>query len=1585
MTRTEELVALAQQQEREGRWGAARALFEEAIRSATPAEGARFTDLMRWVGRCLANEGDAAGALDALEAALAIAEQWGNTLAAGHALNVQALIAWQRGDMDEAERVWLLARQRALQAGDARLAGMTAANLGVLANIRGDYGEAEQHYRAAISSHRTQGLEHEATLALNNLGLLFTHLERWTDAEAIFREGLAICERTGETVQRTQMEINLADLWLARGEHAQAQAMVQGALERASRAGDAAAIGRATRIVGAIASDLGRHEEAERHFARADEVALARGDVLQQAEIARDRATLARRMGRNREVLQQLNRARALFTQLRARPGLADVGEKVGQLEQEFVHVARRWGESIEAKDRYTQGHCQRVADLACAIAAHSGMDEATLFWFRIGALLHDVGKIVIPAEVLNKPGRLDEGEWELMRSHTTAGASMLADIDFPWDVRPMIVSHHERWDGTGYPHGLAGEAIPVVARMLTVADVYDALTSVRSYKRALTHDEAMTIMRSDVGRVFDPLVFSWFEACVVGWLDRQAAPGGRPVTPLSVAALGVTAEADGAEPRVREALGAEVDELTQLPTRRAFREAAAHILEARRTTGRPVSVLVVDIDRFTLINDTFGHATGDAALRLVAQRLRELLRPVDFAARYAGDEFVVLLPGTRLVDACLVAERLREAVAALVVDAGPGHPTCRVTVSIGAASAPLHGDTLDAIFGAADSALYGAKRAGRNAVTSAGRAGGGRHELLLDTFVGREAEGRQLRDLLALAVEGRAQLVALVGETGVGKSALLRQLGPDLGMRAGAMLTGQCREAAVELPYGPWADVVLAAHRAGLVPPRPWRELSHLVPEVAATAAGAAAGSTRALLGELAEFLRLASTGRPLLVVLDDMQWADPASWDALEFVTNALASQPLLLCLTVRAELRTPECDARLRRLSRSERFTSLPLPRLAREEVAEWLRAALAGTPPSGSLVELVMAQSEGNAFFVVETLRGLEEAGRLHWSPDGWQFEEAEGGVPLPAVNDLLARRLEGLSREARHILALAAVLGREFDPEVLVAAHEGAEAQVQDALDEGLAAAVLESVPRARQALCFTHARLVELLTGSVNPLRLRRLHERAARALEAVPSHDAGALASHFDQAGMGRDAYRTALEAGRQAQGLYAYDVAVERYRIARRHADGVAEVAGIEWLLAQVEELAGHPAEAEAHCELLLAYGTGAEAIGVARAARRMRERLRLQRGVPAAEVAATLEALRAGAQEADDRAELAAVLVALSTVQQRLGAQDEAERLAREAVTLADELGAPDLQAEAVMRLGSVLLVTSPTSAVPLYRRALDLAARTGDRPGQVRCHINVGIASDRSGNHPAAEVSYHTAIAMATDIRAGELAGVASINLGVLQMKTGRFEPARARFDDALAAFGAGGQERLRLAALYNLALLAHARRDAAGALELYDASAMLAASLDQLDVEVGATAGAGLAELELRSGHGAREQWTRARDRLGERAAWFQGRELWEALSLRLAAADVPPGTAEGALVEAVRRVEQHDPYAALWLGAECSALFVGATPEGIETRERLLVQARALGYAPLVARLTEQVAGDPAPGGKPGRFLYRVA
>jgi putative nucleotidyltransferase with HDIG domain len=202
----------------------------------------------------------------------------------------------------------------------------------------------------------------------------------------------------------------------------------------------------------------------------------------------------------------------SLLQQLDARREIVEIRHRAGPTEGDSLDVALRWGNAIECTDQYTEGHCARVADVACALAVADGISGQALFWFHMGALLHDVGKIGLPAEVLNKPGCLTAEEWVVMRGHPSAGVALLAEADFPWDVTLIVQSHHERWDGTGYPHGLMGQEIPRVARLVAIADAYDALTSVRSYRAASSHDEAMAVMRLDAGRQFDPMLFAEFE-----------------------------------------------------------------------------------------------------------------------------------------------------------------------------------------------------------------------------------------------------------------------------------------------------------------------------------------------------------------------------------------------------------------------------------------------------------------------------------------------------------------------------------------------------------------------------------------------------------------------------------------------------------------------------------------------------------------------------------------------------------------------------------------------------------------------------------------------------------------------------------------------------------------------------------------------------------------------------------------------------------------------------------------------------------------------------------------------------------------
>ena len=518
----------AQRLERHSHHAPARELYERALRHrglasahavATPAA------LLRWIARTLHSEGNIEAALEVLDVSRHVAARSADVVAVGHADNLHGSILFHRGALDEAERLWRQARVSGERAGETRLAAMASANLGIVANIRGDLVLALQHYQAALVDYRSLGMERDVCAALNNLGMLHADLHQWEAAARRYQEAQGIAEALGDLELRVKLAANVAEMCVAQGDFDAASAACERARAALSAVPDAAAACDVEKVSGVVARERGDFQAAHAHFERAAALADSRKDLLLAAETARETAELHRRQGHNAQMLRCLNEAHALFGQLRARRDLADVDRRTAHLEDEFLEVVRRWGASIESKDRYTQGHCERVADVACRLAERVGLDQRSLFWFRVGALLHDVGKLDIPAEVLNKPGKLTEEEWAMMRAHPEAGVALLSDIEFPWDIRPIVLSHHERWDGRGYPHGIEGERIPFTARILTIADVYDALTSARSYKPALPHAEAMRIMRKDTGTQFDPVLFAAFEALFPPDMPEPPAP----------------------------------------------------------------------------------------------------------------------------------------------------------------------------------------------------------------------------------------------------------------------------------------------------------------------------------------------------------------------------------------------------------------------------------------------------------------------------------------------------------------------------------------------------------------------------------------------------------------------------------------------------------------------------------------------------------------------------------------------------------------------------------------------------------------------------------------------------------------------------------------------------------------------------------------------------------------------------------------------------------------------------------------------------------------------------------------------------
>jgi diguanylate cyclase (GGDEF)-like protein/putative nucleotidyltransferase with HDIG domain len=537
---------------------------------------------------------------------------------------------------------------------------------------------------------------------------------------------------------------------------------------------------------------------------------------------------------------------------------------------------------AIDAKDQTAQSHIRRVQVYAAGVARALGMSDTDIQGVRTAALLHDIGKLAVPEHILSKPGPLTQEEFRKVQIHPQVGAEIISGVPFPYPVAPLILSHHERWDGKGYPAGLAGEEIPLGARILTVVDYFDALMSERPYHRAMTFEAAIGLLRQERGKALDPRVVETFvdmypaltaeaeasqqpartltrvpsqttaaqpsvglvdessgrsnvfqdialahreiyalyeiaqamgsslgvsdtmalissklsnivpfsccalflyndehetlqcrfaigvESDVIkqltirdglglaGWVARNRRPlvnarpsadleaGGRPDAQTALRSALVcplvfnerfigTLSVYHTEPaiytddhrrlldRISEQAAAVIynsivfeqtqedsltDPLTALPnTRSMFMHLTRELARAERIRSE-VSLLVLDLDDFKDINDSYGHHVGDRALRDVADVLKAAIRSYDICVRYAGDEFIVVLSDCGGEEAERKRLELQQAVDHLQFEARPGKVQ-PLAVSAGAAIFPHDGDTYEALLATADGRMY--------------------------------------------------------------------------------------------------------------------------------------------------------------------------------------------------------------------------------------------------------------------------------------------------------------------------------------------------------------------------------------------------------------------------------------------------------------------------------------------------------------------------------------------------------------------------------------------------------------------------------------------------------------------------------------------------------------------------------------------------------------------------------------------------------------------------------------------------------------------------------------------------------------
>ncbi len=190
---------------------------------------------------------------------------------------------------------------------------------------------------------------------------------------------------------------------------------------------------------------------------------------------------------------------------------LRDLELNLDKLRRAMEGIVQAISVVVEKRDPYTAGHQQRVAEIACTVARELGLSEDDIYGLRMASVIHDMGKITVPDGILAKPGRLSDLEYQLIKNHVQAGYDILKQIEFPWPLADIVLQHHERLDGSGYPNGLRNEEIMIQARILSVADVFETMASHRPYRPSLGLQCAVDELRDNSGTLYDPQVVSVF------------------------------------------------------------------------------------------------------------------------------------------------------------------------------------------------------------------------------------------------------------------------------------------------------------------------------------------------------------------------------------------------------------------------------------------------------------------------------------------------------------------------------------------------------------------------------------------------------------------------------------------------------------------------------------------------------------------------------------------------------------------------------------------------------------------------------------------------------------------------------------------------------------------------------------------------------------------------------------------------------------------------------------------------------------------------------------------------------------------
>ena len=403
----------------------------------------------------------------------------------------------------------------------------------------------------------------------------------------------------------------------------------------------------------------------------------------------------------HRSNLMEMDYAKRLSREVRKQTAVAN--ERARRIEQMSFQTIQTLAYAIDAKDPYTRGHSTRVSAYSVKIAEALGWDGERINDLRYAALLHDIGKIGVPDSILNNPKRLTDVEYDIIKSHTTMGEEILKNRVFIHAADDVALSHHERYDGKGYPRGIRGEEISEEARIVAVCDAFDAMSSNRVYRKACDYDHIRSELETGRGTQFDPdMVDVFIKLWDSGELDD--------IMGVENLESGENMEASSALlQEVVETFTSqnndEIDVTTGVMSRNTGEAAVAQAM--MDTAG---CFVFFDLDNLKTINDTNGHEAGDRFLRNMGDTLMDNSKD-GICCRLGGDEFIMFLKGVTKA----AAEKRIQAIMDEFEEKKAGDAALFVG-SLSAGAVMTSGDELyEDVYNKADTALYHIKQSGKN------------------------------------------------------------------------------------------------------------------------------------------------------------------------------------------------------------------------------------------------------------------------------------------------------------------------------------------------------------------------------------------------------------------------------------------------------------------------------------------------------------------------------------------------------------------------------------------------------------------------------------------------------------------------------------------------------------------------------------------------------------------------------------------------------------------------------------------------------------------------------------------------------